>query len=108
MRYNDYITVKGIPAEAYSYIVNGKSAIAWVMERQRVKTDKASEIVNDADRYALDTIQDSSFPLKLLTKVVRISVETVSIVRSLPEPAWLMDLDPTSPDELCKCISDAV
>ncbi len=51
VRYNDYITVKGIPAEAYSYMVNGKSAIAWVMERQCVKANKASGIVNDANRF---------------------------------------------------------
>ena len=88
VQYNDYITVKGIPDEAYRYMVNGKSAIAWVMERQRVKTDKASGIVNDANRYALESMQDPAYALKLLSRVIRVSVETERIVSQLPEPAW--------------------
>jgi hypothetical protein len=52
--YNPHITVTGIPLEAYDYVVNGKSAIDWVMERQCVKTDKASGIVNDANDWAID------------------------------------------------------
>ena len=47
-------------------MVNGKSAIAWVMERQGVKTDKASGIVNDANNYANETMQNPAYPLELL------------------------------------------
>ncbi|WP_299790829.1 type ISP restriction/modification enzyme [uncultured Marivita sp.] len=47
--YNANITMQGIPLEAYDYVVNGKPALEWVMERQVVKTDKASGIVNDAN-----------------------------------------------------------
>lgn len=86
--YNPFITVKNIPEEAYGYMVNGKPAIAWVMERQCVKTDKSSGIVNDANRYALETMGDPAYPLRLLAKVIHISMETLSIVRSLPEPSW--------------------
>jgi predicted helicase len=47
--YNPRITITGIPLEAYDYVVNGKPALEWVMERQCVKTDAASGIVNDAN-----------------------------------------------------------
>ncbi|WP_375686836.1 type ISP restriction/modification enzyme, partial [Bartonella sp. AC331YNZD] len=54
--YNSNITITDIPLEAYEYIVNGKPALEWVMGRQCVKTDKKSGIVNDANRYAVETV----------------------------------------------------
>lgn len=83
--YNANITVTGIPLEAYDYVVNGKSAIDWVMERQCVKTDKASGIVNDANRFAIETMNDPAYPLKLLQRVITVSLETMKIVRGLPK-----------------------
>lgn len=82
--YNANITVTGIPLDAYDYVVNGKSAIDWVIERQCVKTDKASGIVNDANLYAIETVGDPAYPLKLLQRVIAVSLETMKIVRSLP------------------------
>ncbi|WP_417822546.1 DEAD/DEAH box helicase [Thalassospira lucentensis] len=82
--YNPRITLQNIPPEAYDYIVNGKPAIEWVMERQCVKTDKASGIVNDTNRYAIETVGDPSYPLKLLERVITVSLETMKIVRALP------------------------
>ncbi len=86
--YNDHITIGGIPTEATDYFVNGKPAITWVMQRQCIKTNKASGIVNDANRYALETMQDPSYPLKLLARVIRVSMETQRIVSQLPEPKF--------------------
>jgi predicted helicase len=83
--YNDYITIRNIPVEAYEYVVNGKPALEWVMERQGVKTDKDSEIVNDANLYATETIGDPAYPLKLFQRVITVSIETMKIVRSLPK-----------------------
>ncbi|CUH41981.1 type ISP restriction/modification enzyme [Ruegeria atlantica] len=54
--YNKNITMADIPLEAYGYVVNGKPALEWVMERQAVTTDKKSAIVNDANDYANETI----------------------------------------------------
>ena len=68
--YNSNITMTGIPTEAYDYVVNGKPALEWVMERQRVKTDKASGIVNDANRYATETVGDPAYPLMLFQRVI--------------------------------------
>ncbi|VVT18131.1 DEAD/DEAH box helicase [Erythrobacter sp. EC-HK427] len=83
--YNSNITITGIPLEAYDYVVNGKAALDWVMERQCVKVDKASGIVNDANRYAIETMGDPAYPLKLFQRVITISLETMAIVRALPK-----------------------
>jgi len=82
--YNPRITMTNIPLEAYDYVVNGKAALEWVMERQVVKTDPASGIVNDANRYAVETVGDPAYPLKLFQRVITVSLETMKIVRSLP------------------------
>lgn len=83
--YNPRITMTGIPLEAYDYVVNGKPALEWVMERQVVKTDKDSGIVNDANRYANETVSNPAYPLQLFQRVITVSLETMKIVRSLPK-----------------------
>ena len=83
--YNEKITVTGIPVEAYDYVVNGKPALDWVVERQSVKTDKASGIVNDANDWAIETMQNPKYPLELFLRVVTVSLETMKIVKSLPK-----------------------
>lgn len=82
--YNDKITLTGIPLEAYEYVVNGKPALDWVVERQCVKTDKDSGIVNDANDWAIETMHNPRYPLELFQRVVTVSLETMKIVRSLP------------------------
>lgn len=82
--YNDKITLTGIPLEAYDYVVNGKPALDWVVERQQVKTDKDSGIVNDANDWAVETMGNPRYPLELFQRVVTVSLETMKIVRSLP------------------------
>ena len=82
--YNGKITVENIPEAAYDYIVNGKSAIEWVMERQAVTTDKKSGITNDANDWASDTMNNPRYPLELLLRVITVSLETQKIVNNLP------------------------
>jgi len=82
--YNHKITMSGIPLEAYDYVVNGKPALEWVMERQAVTTHKDSGIVNDANLWATETVGDASYPLKLFQRVITVSLETMKIVRALP------------------------
>ena len=83
--YNGKITVENIPEAAYDYIVNGKSAVEWVMERQAVTTDKKSGITNDANDWAADTMHNPRYPLELLLRVINVSLETQKIVRALPK-----------------------
>jgi predicted helicase len=82
--YNHAITVRDIPVEAYDYVVNGKAAIEWVMDRQCVKTDKDSGIVNDANDWAIETMNNPKYPLELLQRVITVSLETMKIVNNLP------------------------
>ena len=82
--YNDAIHIENIPNEAYDYVVNGKPAIEWVMERYQFKTDKDSGIVNDPNLYALEYGQPD-YILKLLLSVISVSLKTMEIVRGLPK-----------------------
>ena len=82
--YNHRITLKGIPEAAWDYVVNGKAALDWVMERQAVRTDKASGIVNDANDWAIETMGNPKYPLELFQRVVTVSLETQKIVCGLP------------------------
>jgi len=83
--YNPRITITNIPLEAYDYVVNGKSALDWVMERQCVKTDPASGIVSDANAYAIETVGDPRYPFDLFCRVITVSIETMKVVNSLPK-----------------------
>lgn len=84
IHYNHAITIEGIPAEAYEYVVNGKSAIEWVMERYAITTDKKSGITNDPNDWAREH-NDEKYILNLLLRVINVSVQTVEIVRRLPK-----------------------
>ena len=83
--YNDHITLTGIPLEAYDYVVNGKSALDWVVERQCIKTDKDSGIVNDANAWATETMKNPKYPLELFQRIITVSLKTMNIVKSLPQ-----------------------
>ena len=89
--YNPRITLKGIPEAAWDYVVNGKAALDWVMERQAVRTDKASGIVNDANDWAIETMGNPKYPLELFQRVVTVSLETMTIVNNLPKLDVLQD-----------------
>ncbi|MBN8240782.1 DEAD/DEAH box helicase [Marinobacter hydrocarbonoclasticus] len=83
--YNGKITIENIPEEAYDYVVNGKPALEWVMERQAVTTDKKSGIVNDANDWAIETMGNPRYPLELFLRVITVSLRTQEIVRNLPK-----------------------
>ena len=82
--YNHNITIRDVPLEAYRYVVNGKPALEWVMERQAVTTHKESGIVNDANKWAIETIGNPAYPLELFQRVITVSLETMKIVDALP------------------------
>lgn len=83
--YNNLITIQNIPLEAYDYIVNGKPAIDWVVERQGARVDKASQIINDANDWAVETMHNPVYPLELLLRIITVSLETMKLVRNLPK-----------------------
>ncbi len=83
--YNPKITLKNIPLAAYAYVVNGKPALEWVMERQAVTTHKDSGIQNDANAWAIETKGNARYPLELFQRVITVSLETMKIVNALPK-----------------------
>lgn len=84
IHYNAGITIENIPLEAYDYVVNGKSAIEWVMERYAVKTDPASRIENNPNDWCREH-DDPKYIYNLLLRIITVSLETMKIVRSLPK-----------------------
>ena len=82
--YNSTLTLAGIPEKAYKYIVNGKSALEWLMERYAVTTDPKSGIVKDPNLWC-EEHNDPQYIVNLIKRMVRVSVETVDIVNSLPK-----------------------
>lgn len=84
IHYNHAITIEDIPAEAYEYVVNGKSAIEWIMERYAITTDKKSGITNDPNDWAREH-NDEKYIFNLLLRIINVSVQTVEIVKGLPE-----------------------
>ncbi len=84
IHYNQHITVEGIPLEAYDYVVNGKSAIEWIMERYAVAVNKDSGIRNDPNDWAAEH-NDEKYILNLLLRIITVSLETMKIVYTLPK-----------------------
>lgn len=82
--YNSHITIENIPLKAYEYIVNGKSAIEWIIERYAVTIDKASQIKNDPNAWSREHEQPR-YILDLLLSVIMLSCQTVDIVNTLPK-----------------------
>ena len=77
--YNDFLTLGNIPTKAFDYRLGTRSALEWIVDQYRVKTDKRSGIVNDPNR-----IDDPQYIVKLIGKVITVSLETVDIVENLP------------------------
>src|SRR5574344_1274330 len=82
--YNNSITIENIPERAYEYIVNGKSAIDWILERYAVTQDKHSLITNDCNDWALEH-QNPRYILDTLVSVIDLSLKTMEIVNGLPK-----------------------
>ena len=78
--YNDFLTLDGIPPKALAYRLGNRSALEWIIDQYRVKEDKRSGIINDPNRE-----DDPQYIVKLIGKVITVSLETVEIVEGLPE-----------------------
>ncbi len=76
--------VSNIPTNAYEYVVNGKSAIEWIMERYQVTINKESRIRNDPNEWAKE-VGNPRYILDLLLSIINLSVQTVEIVEGLPK-----------------------
>lgn len=81
IQFNNSVVIRGIPEKAYDYIVNGRSAIEWVMDQYQVKTDKASGITDNPNDYS----DDEKYIFNLVLSIINVSVQTVDLVNSLPQ-----------------------
>ncbi|MBT1174363.1 hypothetical protein JS530_02360 [Bifidobacterium sp. LC6] len=66
--------------DSNEYVVNGKSAIGWLIDRYKVTTDKKSSITNDPNDYS----DNPRYIVDLVERVIRVSMETLDIVEELP------------------------
>jgi predicted helicase len=78
LRYNEFLTLSGIPPEVYEYRLGNRSALEWVVDQYRVSTDARSGIVNDPNRE-----DDPEYIVRLVGQVVKVSLETVRLLREL-------------------------
>lgn len=85
--FNKDITIRNIPAKAYEYIVNGKSAIEWITERYAITTHKESKITNNPNDWATEH-NKPQYIFDLLLGIINVSVQTVDIVNALPVVDW--------------------
>ena len=77
--YNDFLTLDRVPAKTFDYRLGNRSALEWVIDQYCVKTDKRSGIVNDPNRP-----DDPQYVVRLIGRVIAVSLETVDIVEGLP------------------------
>ncbi|MFL6333130.1 MAG: type ISP restriction/modification enzyme [Pyrinomonadaceae bacterium] len=78
--YNNFLTLSGVPPETYEYRLGNRSALEWVIDQYQLTTDRRSGITNDPNRP-----DDPQYILRLVAQVINVSLETVKIVRGLPE-----------------------
>jgi len=79
LKYNNFLTLTGIPPEVYGYKLGNRSALEWVIDQYKVHTDKRSGILSDPNRAG-----DPQYILRLLGQVITVSLETLEIVQNLP------------------------
>ena len=79
--FNSDITISNIPEKAYEYVVNGRSAIEWIIDQYQVDTDEKSEITNDPNDYS----DDEKYIFNLLLRIINVSLQTVDLINSLPK-----------------------
>jgi predicted helicase len=75
----DGARLAGIPPETFEYRLGNRSALDWIIDRYRVRADKRSGIVNDPNR-----LDDPQYIIRLVGKVITVSLETVKVVEGLP------------------------
>lgn len=80
IKYNDFLTLTGIPPEVFEYRLGNRSALDWIIDQYQVSTDKRSGITNDPNR-----LDDEEYIVRLIKQVITVSLETVKIVKNLPD-----------------------
>ncbi len=77
---NEWVTLDEIPERCFEYRLGNRSALEWVIDQYQVSEDKKSGIRSDPNRA-----DDPQYIVRLCKQVVRVSLETLDIIDSLPE-----------------------
>ncbi len=80
INYNKNIAITKIPKKAFDYVVNGKSAIDWVIERYKKTTNKDSLIENNPNDY-----KGGKYVFELLCRVIKLSEKSVDLIEKISE-----------------------
>ncbi len=83
LRVNEWFTLGNIPLQAHEYVVNGRTPLEWIIDRYRIKTDKASGIVHDPNKWFEETGDNI---VSMIKRITYTSIETAKIIESLPTP----------------------
>ena len=79
IKYNEFLTLSGIPPEVFEYRLGNRSALDWIIDQYQVSTDRRSGIINDPN-----DLDDPQYIIRLIGKVITISLETTKTIDSLP------------------------
>ena len=82
--FNPYITVSNIPLKAYDYVINGQSAVEWIMDQYQIQIDEKSGITNDPNDWGLEH-NNPRYILDLLLSVINVSLQSLDIIAALPK-----------------------
>lgn len=79
LKYNNFLTLAGLPPEVFEYKLGNRSALDWVIDQYQVSADARSGIVNDPNNP-----EDEQYIVRLIGQVITVSLETMKIVKGLP------------------------
>ncbi|HAI68747.1 MAG TPA: hypothetical protein DCM38_04825, partial [Gammaproteobacteria bacterium] len=86
LMYNKFLTLKGIPQKAFDYKLGNRSALDWIIDQYRIKTDKRNGIVNNPNRK-----EDEYYIIDLIKKIISVSLETQRIVEEIQDIQFAVD-----------------
>ena len=75
------IIIKNIPAEVHDYKVNGKSALAWVVDKYNFKVNSDAQISNDPNSFS----NDDNYIFELIFRIINLSIKTNKLIKELPK-----------------------
>ena len=83
IHYNEFLTLAGVPLEAFDYRLGNRSAIEWVIDQYRVSRDDKGNITDDPNRP-----DDEKYIVGLIEKVITVSIETMAIIKAFPSLSY--------------------
>lgn len=90
---NEWLTLAEIPPECYQYRLGNRSALEWIIDQYHINTDTRSGITSDPNND-----DDPKYIVRLVGRVVAVSIETVKLVKELAKEVtqedWLSESEP--------------